>query len=336
MELVSDKRSGSLLFLLSVLVVSNGFLRRSLKCTSLLSSTNKPLKHIEFVKYEGLGNDFILIDNRHTGEPVLTPQQAAKLCNRNFGIGADGVIFALPGSNGCDYTLRIYNSDGSEPQMCGNGIRCLAKFLLELENTAAEISKTATSYTIWTLAGKIIPTIKPNGQVMVDMGEPILDGKKVPTLLPSNQGNRVVQVPLTVLDTTYTVTLVSMGNPHCVIFVDDLDGMKPAFEVIGPVLESHHMFPEKANIEFVQVLLNDRVKIKVWERGAGPTLACGTGACAVVVAGVLTNVLRTECTVTLPGGDLHIHWRKGVDIGMDGRVYMTGPAERVFCGVVDI
>eukprot|EP01031_Cornospumella_fuschlensis_P038805 gene38805-47193_t len=273
MEWVSDKRSGSILFLLSVLAVSNGFLRRLPKCTSLLSSTNKSLKHVEFVKYEGLGNDFILIDNRHTGEPVLTPQQAAKLCNRNFGVGADG---------------------------------------------------------------KIIPTIKPNGQVMVDMGEPIMDGKKVPTLLPANLGNRVVQVPLTVLDTTHTVTLVSMGNPHCVIFVDDVDGMKPAFEEIGPVLESHHMFPEKANIEFVQVLRNDHVKIKVWERGAGPTLACGTGACAVVVAGVLTKVLRPECTVTLPGGDLHIHWKNSANIGMDGRVYMTGPAERVFCGVVDI
>ncbi|RYY87157.1 diaminopimelate epimerase [archaeon] len=235
------------------------------KILSTPSSPASCTKRIDFVKYQGLGNDFILIDNRHSSVPILTPQQAAKLCNRNFGIGADGVIFALPGLNNCDYAMRIYNSDGSEPQMCGNGIRCLAKFLFELESPLHTHTQHTrhTTYTIWTLAGKIIPTILPDGQVIVDMGEPILDGTKVPTLLPPSQKKRVVQVPLTVLHTPYTMTMVSMGNPHCVIFVDSLADMKPAFEVIGPVLETHEVFPERVNVEFVQVMSREHVKIKV-------------------------------------------------------------------------
>ena len=274
---------------------------------------------IEFSKYQGLGNDFILIDNRHTAEPVISPEQAIAMCDRHFGIGGDGVIFALPGKN-TDYTMRIYNSDGSEPEMCGNGIRCLAKFIAELEGNT-EVNK---SYKIDTLAGLIIPKLQSNGEVTVDMGEPELLAAKIPTTLNSGDG-KVVPQPLEVDDRTWSVTTVSMGNPHCITFVEDSDAI--ALEQIGPKFEHHPVFPQRTNTEFVEVVESDYVKMRVWERGAGITLACGTGACATVVAGVLNNKCDRNCTVELPGGCLQIDWS-----ATDNRVYMTGPAIEVFKG----
>ena len=274
---------------------------------------------IEFSKYQGLGNDFILIDNRHTAEPVISPEQAIAMCDRHFGIGGDGVIFALPGKN-TDYTMRIYNSDGSEPEMCGNGIRCLAKFIAELEGNT-EVNK---SYKIDTLAGLIIPKLQSNGEVTVDMGEPELLAAKIPTTLNSGDG-KVVAQPLEVDDRTWSVTTVSMGNPHCITFVEDSDAI--ALEQIGPKFEHHPVFPQRTNTEFVEVVESDYVKMRVWERGAGITLACGTGACATVVAGVLNNKCDRNCTVELPGGCLQIDWS-----ATDNRVYMTGPAIEVFKG----
>ena len=274
---------------------------------------------IEFSKYQGLGNDFILIDNRHADEPVISPEQAIAMCDRHFGIGGDGVIFVLPSKTDTDYTMRIYNSDGSEPEMCGNGIRCLAKFIADLEENT-EVNK---SYKIDTLAGLIVPKLD-NGEVTVDMGEPELLAAKIPTTLAGVDG-KVVAQPLEVDGRTWSVTTVSMGNPHCITFVEDSDAI--ALEQIGPLFEHHPVFPQRTNTEFIEVVKSDYVKMRVWERGAGITLACGTGACATVVAGVLNNKCDRNCTVELPGGCLQIDWS-----ATDNRVYMTGPATEVFQG----
>jgi diaminopimelate epimerase len=249
--------------------------------------------------------------------------------DRNFGIGGDGLIFALPGENGCDYTMRIYNSDGSEPQMCGNGIRCMARYIInDIEKRAPGSEAT---YTIWTKAGKIVPKISSSGSVTVDMGNPILASEKVPTTLAPTRDGMAVEANIEVLGKVYQTTCVSMGNPHSIVFVDDIDSMDPPFATVGPLFEKHPQFPQKINAEFVQVISRSHLRMKVWERGAGPTLACGTGACATVVAAVLTGRADRSCTVTLPGGDLHIHWDE-----KDNKIYMTGPAEFVFEGRFNI
>lgn len=275
---------------------------------------------MQFSKYHGLGNDFILIDNRQSDQPLVTPAEAVKMCDRHFGIGADGVIFVLPPQNNCQYTMRIFNSDGSEPEMCGNGIRCFAQFVTELEGKE-EVGK---KYPIHTLAGTITPTIKGEGMIRVDMGQPELNPAKIPTTL-NQGGEKVVRASLTVADKEYQVSCVSMGNPHCLVFVDrvaDID-----LEKIGPLFETHAVFPQKTNTEFIEVVRPDYLKMRVWERGAGITLACGTGACATVVAGVLNGKCDRTCTVELPGGCLEIEWNEE-----DNHVYMTGPALKVFSG----
>eukprot|EP00897_Mesotaenium_endlicherianum_P002484 jgi/Mesen1/2263/ME000153S01475 len=287
----------------------------------------KALSAISFVKYQGLGNDFLLVDNRDAAEPKLTPEQSARLCDRNFGVGGDGVIFALPGSDGAEYTMRIYNSDGSEPEMCGNGIRCMARFVADLEGASH-----SSSYTISTLAGPIVPHLLPDGQVKVDMGQPILNGPDVPTTLaPTAENGAVVNAPLEIEGTTWRVTCVSMGNPHCVTFSQDgqegLDVEAIELARIGPLFENNSVFPARINTEFVEVVSRTELKMKVWERGAGATLACGTGACALLVAAVLEGRAERKCVVHLPGGPLEIEWRED-----DNRVYMTGPAVAVFSG----
>jgi diaminopimelate epimerase len=274
---------------------------------------------IEFTKYHGLGNDFILIDNRAATEPKLTPDQAIAWCDRHFGIGADGVIFALPGQDGTDYTMRIFNSDGSEPEMCGNGIRCMARFLADLET--AETGKFQEKYRIQTLAGIITPKFESNGQITVDMGEPRLLASEIPTTLA---GEKVINQPLEVAGKSWNVTCVSMGNPHCITFVDDMAAIE--LEKIGPLFEHHAVFPQRTNTEFIEIVRSDYLKMRVWERGAGITLACGTGACASLVAGVLNEKCDRRATIELPGGCLDIEW------AADGRIYMTGGAEKVFTG----
>lgn len=277
---------------------------------------------VEFSKYEGLGNDFILIDDRHRSDPSLTPEQSAKLCDRNFSVGGDGVIFALkPPSEDFDFSMRIYNSDGSEPEMCGNGIRCLAQFL-------ADLGEDAVTYNIDTLAGLIIPAMdKKEQQITVDMGEPELVGVKVPCTLEPNFGDDGTVIVEQTIELengkSFQCSAISMGNPHCIIFVDDLE-KDIDFEVDGPLLEKHSAFPAKTNVEFVQVMAPDHLKMKVWERGAGPTLACGTGACALTVAAILADKIPRSgvegTRVTLPGGDLFIEWREE-----NNKIYMKGP-----------
>jgi diaminopimelate epimerase len=277
---------------------------------------------IEFTKYHGLGNDFILVDNRSSSDPCLTPDQAIELCDRHFGIGADGVIFALPSQDGTDYTMRIFNSDGSEPEMCGNGIRCLARFIADLEGTTQP-----RSYRIHTLAGVMTPKLEADGLVTVDMGEPRLLAAEIPsTLATPNQ--KIVQQPLEVGGQTWDVTCVNMGNPHCITFVTDVAAI--ALAAIGPQFEHHPAFPKRTNTEFIQVVRPDYLKMRVWERGAGITLACGTGACAALVAAVLTGNSDRRATVELPGGCLQIEWTES-----NNRLYMTGPAKRVFIGRIE-
>ena len=276
---------------------------------------------VSFTKYHGLGNDFILIDNRHQSQPIVTPEQAIKLCDRNFGIGADGVIFALPGEEQADYTMKIFNSDGSEPEMCGNGIRCLAKFIAEIDND------NKTKYKIYTGAGLLGIELQADGQVKVDMGQAKLLASEIPTTL-GNADEKIVNQTLEVAGKSWSVTCVNMGNPHCITFVENVADI--ALEIVGPQFENHSVFPERTNTEFIQVISPNYVKMRVWERGAGATLACGTGACASVVAGVLTQRNENKVTVELPGGCLEIEWSI-----TDQKVYMTGPVEKVFTGVIN-
>lgn len=294
--------------------------------TGFPADSNYKKDVLHFVKYHGLGNDFILVDNRDSMEPKISPEQAIKLCDRNFGVGADGVIFAMPGVNDTDYSMRIFNSDGSEPEMCGNGIRCMACFVAGLEN-----SPRSKSYKIHTGAGLIVPKIQEDGKVMVDMGQPILTAADIPTKLPKREDGAVVKTELPVDGKTWIVTCVSMGNPHCVTFShkdsEVLDINSLTLEHVGPLFEHHEMFPARTNTEFVQIISSTHLRMRVWERGAGATLACGTGACAVVVAAVLEGRSQRKCLVDLPGGPLEIEWNE-----KDNHVYMTGPAEKVFSG----
>ena len=275
---------------------------------------------IPFTKYQGLGNDFVLIDNRTQREPILSPEQARQVCDRNFGVGGDGVIFLLP-STSQPHAMRIFNNDGSEAQMCGNGIRCLAKFMREL-NIPIEDG----GYSIETKAGLIVPRFDGE-HVTVDMGPPRLSAEEIPTTLVP-KGEKIVNFPLPEPWSRFNVTAVSMGNPHVMIFVDDLNAVDLANW--GPALESHPAFPERTNVHFVHVLNPTHLKVKVWERGAGPTLACGTGACAILVGAVLNQKAEKRATVELPGGPLEIYWHD------NDHVFMTGPAQKVFVGQLDL
>lgn len=272
-----------------------------------------------FTKVHGLGNDFILI-NAGTGEgfPDDYSSLAIEMCDRKFGIGADGLVLLLD-SCVADVRMRIINSDGSEPEMCGNAIRCVAKYLYEHNVVRKDEIK------VETLAGIIIPQIiHKHGKVemvRVDMGLPRLEREEIPMVGPVGQ---VIGEDFEVNGQRFAVTAVSMGNPHCVIFVPDVSAV-PLAE-IGPRIETHPAFPRKTNVEFVQVVSPTEVRMIVWERGAGPTMACGTGACAVAVAGVLNGLTEKSVTVHLPGGPLHIEWAES------GKIYMTGPAVEVFSG----
>jgi len=279
-------------------------------------------EQIPFSKYQGLGNDFILLDNRHQQDLLLTPAQAKFWCDRHFGIGADGVIFLLQDPDG-QWRMRLINRDGSEGEMCGNGIRCLAKFMQSLG-----IPTEGSQYAVQTGAGLMHLDLSADGLVTVDMGEPALLGQQIPTtLVPAD--TKAIAVPLVVADQTWTVTLVSMGNPHCVTFVSDLEQVN--YTAIGAQFEHHPVFPNRTNTEFIEVLDRHTLKMRVWERGAGATLACGTGACASVVAGVLNNLCDRQCEVQLLGGSLHIHWLEATN-----HVLMTGGADLVFQGVIPV
>ncbi|WP_218082633.1 diaminopimelate epimerase [Anthocerotibacter panamensis] len=276
---------------------------------------------LDFVKYHGLGNDFVLIDNRHCPQLLLTRQQVKAVCDRNRGIGADGVIFlhAHPDPE-LSAEMVIINSDGSEAQMCGNGIRCLARFMECLGIPSHE-----GTYPLWTKAGLIVPTLLPDGQVRVDMGKPLLLAAEIPTTLAA-PGEHVLNVPLVVEGFTNPVTCVSMGNPHAIFFVQ---AVPEDWQQVGRRIELDPRFPERTNVHFVTVEDDHTLRVKVWERGAGPTLACGTGASAVLVAAVLTGQAKSPAQVWLPGGSLTITWTGDT-------VLMEGPAQLAFHGTLDV
>ena len=264
----------------------------------------------KFEKWQGCGNDFIIINSVQT-EKIAAEEKIIKLCDRHFGVGADGVIYVLP-SEVADVRMRIFNADGSEAEMCGNGIRCFTKFLLG-ENSG--------SLDVETGAG-ILTVQNEKNFVTVDMGEPILDAAKIPVI---SKKEKVIAEPLEIDGETFKITCVSMGNPHCVIFVDDLS--KINLEQLGKKFEHNKIFPRRTNTEFVEVLSRTELRMRVWERGSGITLACGTGTCATVIAANLNGLTEKSATVHLDGGDLQIEWDK------DNRVYMTGAAEKVFDGI---
>ena len=272
--------------------------------------------NFHFSKWHGIGNDFVIVDG--TKEQIDDYNQAAiEVCDRHFGVGADGLVMILP-SEIADFKMRIFNSDGSEAEMCGNATRCIARYLYEQKLT------TKTKISIETKAGLIKPElIFKNGNfetVKVDMGEPILIAKDIPVAGFGKE--QVVHKELTVLDKTYQITCVSMGNPHCVIFVEDINAVE--LEKIGPMIETHAMFPKKINVEFVEVKSKEHLRMRVWERGAGITLACGTGSCATIVAAILNEKTGRSAKIELDGGDLFVEW------GEDNHVYLSGPAEEVF------
>jgi diaminopimelate epimerase len=266
---------------------------------------------LKFTKMHGTGNDFVVLDGMR--KPVkLNAALSRALCDRHFGVGADQILILEP-SKKADFRMRIVNADGSEVEMCGNGIRCAARYAFDRGYVRKK------DMTVETLAGAIRPSLQKE-TVRVDMGAPILDAEKIPT----RGKGRVIDAPFRWTGNEVRMTCVSMGNPHTVIFVDDLSKVPAA--VWGPQIENHSFFPKRVNVEFAQVVSPGHVKVRVWERGAGLTMACGTGACAVAVAGVLTGRTQRKVRVSLPGGDLNVEW------AADEHVYMTGAAAYVFQG----
>lgn len=280
---------------------------------------------LQFSKYQGLGNDFLLLDGRSLidGEDAfgLTPEAIQRLCDRRFGVGGDGVILALPPREGGELRMRIFNADGTEPEMCGNGIRCLARFLADSDG-----DDPGRSWQIETLAGRIVPQLQADGRIRVDMGPPFLEPAAIPTLLDVGPAG-LPQGDLAIAGQMLAVAAVGMGNPHVVIPVLDLEGVD--LELLGAALELHPVFPARTNVHFVQVLHPGHLVMRVWERGAGPTLACGTGACATLVACHLLGLSERGARLDLPGGPLEISWDQASD-----HLFMTGPAQAVFDGVV--
>lgn len=278
---------------------------------------------MEFTKMHGLGNDFIIVFGEQE-LPSNASELAVKLCNRFFGIGADGLVYILPSERG-DYMMRIMNSDGSEAEQCGNAIRCVSKYVYEHGLVESE------EIVIETIgAGEQKVSLKVNGgaveTVTVDMGEPVLSGTQIPVAIDAEP---VLDQPIEADGAAFKFTAVSMGNPHCVIYVDDAVSFDLA--AWGPKLEVHPLFPRKVNVEFATVLDRGHVDMRVWERGAGPTLACGTGACATLVSSVLNGLTDRSAVVSLKGGDLFIEWNE-----QDNHVYMTGPAQVVYTGSVEV
>ncbi|ADL13362.1 diaminopimelate epimerase [Acetohalobium arabaticum] len=275
---------------------------------------------MEFTKMHGLGNDFVMVNGFN--EDIADPNQLAEaICDRHFGVGADGLVLILPSKQEeADFRMRIFNPDGSEPEMCGNAIRCFGKYLYDRDLTEK------TKIRVETLAGIIVPELiieKDQVEaVQVDMGQPGLGSTDIP--ITGVNKDKVIKEKLEVENEEYEITAVSMGNPHTVIFVDDADDF-PVTEV-GPKIEEHPRFPEKTNVEFIEVMNRSEIKMRVWERGAGVTLACGTGACGSTVASILNDYTNQKVEVHLLGGDLTIEWTE------DSHVYMTGPAEEVFVG----
>lgn len=274
---------------------------------------------MKFTKMQGLGNDYVYVNGFE--ERIENPSEmAVKVSNRNFGVGSDGLILINP-SEKADFEMEMYNADGSRGEMCGNGIRCVAKYVYDYGLTDK------THISVETLGGiKYLDLTVEDRKVVlvrVDMGSPILTPAQIPVIVDEAEA---VAVPILVDETEYQMTCVSMGNPHAVIFMDDIEHLE--IEKIGPKFEHHERFPNRVNTEFVKVLDRQTASMRVWERGSGETLACGTGACAVAVACILGGYTENKVTVKLLGGDLLIEWDRE-----QNKIYMTGPAEVVFDGV---
>lgn len=277
---------------------------------------------MKFTKMHGIGNDYVYVNC--FSEKVGDPSEVAKIVSdRHFGIGSDGLILIKP-SEKADFEMEMYNADGSQGAMCGNGIRCVAKYVYDYGLTDK------TSITVDTKSGvKYLDLTVEQGkvkEVRVNMGAPVLDAEKIPMIFPKSP---VVSQPLNVGQEIYEVTAVSMGNPHAVVYMDDVKHLD--IEKIGPGFEKHKAFPEGVNTEFVRIIDRKTVEMRVWERGSGETLACGTGACAVAVASVLNGYTEEHVLVHLLGGDLKIFWDREENL-----VYMTGPAAVVFDGEIDL
>lgn len=277
---------------------------------------------MKFTKMHGCGNDYIYVDGAKECIPMeKKPELVRRLSDRHFGIGGDGVIFINP-STEADFEMEMYNMDGSRAEMCGNGIRCVAKFVYDKgltdQTKISVISCGKVKYLDLTVIDGKVSTVK------VNMGSPILKAADIPVV---SKKEKVISDEIIVGDTVYKMTCVSMGNPHAVVFVEDVSGFP--LEKIGPLFEKHVRFPNHTNTEFVKVLDEQTVEMRVWERGTGETLACGTGACATAVACVLNGLTKEEVTVKLLGGNLQIKWDKAADL-----VYMTGPAVTVFEGEI--
>lgn len=279
---------------------------------------------MKFTKMHGAGNDYVYVNCFE--ERVENPAEVAiKVSNRNFGIGSDGLILIMP-SDKADVRMRMFNSDGSEAEMCGNGIRCVAKYaydhgIVSNKEITAETGAGILTLQLFTAADNKVDRVR------VNMGRPRITKAEIP-MLGEPADTQTVNQPLNILHTQFHITTVSMGNPHCVIFVDDVENFQ--VEKYGPLIENHDIFPKRTNVEFVHIISKNEVRQRTWERGAGETLACGTGASAVCVAGVLNGLTDNKIINHLTGGDLELEWAE------DGNLYMTGPAAEVFSGEITL
>lgn len=282
---------------------------------------------MKFTKMHGCGNDYIYVDGaREQVDAQSKPELVRRLSDRHFGIGGDGVIFINP-SREADFEMEMYNMDGSRAEMCGNGIRCVAKFVYDKHLTdktrLSVISCGKIKYLDLTVQDGKVSTVR------VNMGAPILEAADIPVVSLKGDRERVIGEEIQVDGETWKMTCVSMGNPHAVVFVDDVSDFP--LERTGPMFENHPRFPRRVNTEFVKVIDREHVEMRVWERGTGETLACGTGACAVAVACVLNGLTGEEVCVRLPGGVLQIRWDRRENL-----VYMTGSADMVFEGEIEV
>ena len=308
------------------------------------------MTNIKLTKMQGLGNDFVILDYAEYEKSGMTMSDLAKkLCDRNFGVGADGMIVPNlnPQNKNADIGWYFYNSDGTTAQMCGNGIRCFAKYVKDKKLVSSN------KFRVETLAGIIVPEIQDDGNVKVNMSKPILTPEKIPfsidVTLNSFQG-RIIERPcdaetssarrkgvdecilnyeLKISEKTFKINAISMGNPHCVIFTDGSEDLLEMAKTYGVKIEKHPLFPEKTNVEFVKIISKNEIDMRVWERGCGITLACGTGACASVVAGILNNLTENKVKVNLLGGALTIEWQGSAE-NLEQDIFMSGPGEYTF------
>lgn len=277
---------------------------------------------LQFTKMQGAGNDYIYVNGFDQHIEDLSGA-AIKLSDRHYGVGSDGLVIILP-SESCDFRMRMFNSDGSEAEMCGNASRCVAKYVFEKGLTDK------TEFSLETGAGKKVLKLNLYNNIVtsvtVDMGEPVLLASDIPVV---SETTDFIDQAVSIENDEWKVTCVSMGNPHAVVFTKEIEKLN--LPVTGPLFECNSLFPRKINTEFVEVIDRSNLRMRVWERGAGETLACGTGACAVLVASVLNNLTERKATVSLLGGDLNIEWDE-----VSNHVFMTGPAEFVFEGITNL